>query len=516
MNFTKNQKLIAISIFVVVIVGFFLNSVIGGTGIIVNVTPKNNLDSGLVGYWTFDGKDTNWGTGQITDKSGNNNTGKVVGMSTSTAPTIGVSGQALNFVRASSRKVVVSDASSIQLTNAVTVSMWIKPTVTGTDRKLLSKQSGAVMTGYKLSIYTNNKVEFEIRGNSTSDLNRNVSGGTTLAANTWYHVVGLFSDSDNLIATYVNGVLDRSLVTQKGLGSNNLDMWIGAGQNESYCSPNGCFFDGVIDDVRVYNRALSSNEIFELYKTGERKANMNISQKNAIAGSLVGYWTFDGKDTNWGTGQITDKSGNGNTGQMVGMSTSTAPTIGVSGQALNFDGVNDYVNAGSAASLDDVRPITISAWIKPDSYGGANEGAIVSKGDSGASGAWRLYLNQAASNFIFQAGGSSPPWRSSSVNIITLSQWQHLVITWDGGLDPTGINLYYNGSLSNDSGSIGDSLTSDASNSLYMGMRYAGGRDVPNYFDGAIDNVRIYSRVLSASEIQSLYNSGAKSLNISQ
>src|SRR3990167_11497282 len=83
----------------------------------------------------------------------------------------------------------------------------------------------------------------------------------------------------------------------------------------------------------------------------------------SLTTGLVGYWTFDGKDTNWGTNKTNDLSGQGNTGTLTNMSTTTSPVVGKIGQGLKFDGVDDYVlssgpNFGSVA--------TVSLWFKPN------------------------------------------------------------------------------------------------------------------------------------------------------
>src|SRR3990167_5525331 len=76
---------------------------------------------------------------------------------------------------------------------------------------------------------------------------------------------------------------------------------------------------------------------------------------------LVGHWTFDGKDT---PGRALDVSGQANHGNLVSMSTSTSRVPGKIGQGLKFDGVNDYVNAGTGASLNLTNIGTVSAWVK--------------------------------------------------------------------------------------------------------------------------------------------------------
>jgi len=67
------------------------------------------------------------------------------------------------------------------------------------------------------------------------------------------------------------------------------------------------------------------------------------SNTTSLTNGLVGYWPFDGKYTNWGTGTTQDASGNGNTGQLVNMSTTTSPVIGKIGQALKFNGSGKVV-----------------------------------------------------------------------------------------------------------------------------------------------------------------------------
>src|SRR3989338_3488894 len=79
---------------------------------------------------------------------------------------------------------------------------------------------------------------------------------------------------------------------------------------------------------------------------------------------LVGYWTMDGADTVWtsATAATTlDKSGNGNTGTLTNMSRSSSPVSGKIGQGLEFDGGEDYVDAGNTTPLQITGAITVSA-----------------------------------------------------------------------------------------------------------------------------------------------------------
>ena len=107
---------------------------------------------------------------------------------------------------------------------------------------------------------------------------------------------------------------------------------------------------GQIDDVRIYNRALSAAEILNLYRAGSAKVNVSNTAATAngggnLANGLVGgWWTFDGKNM---INNVADSSGNGNNGDMIGFtSTSSAVVPGKLGQALKFNGVNQYVFNG--------------------------------------------------------------------------------------------------------------------------------------------------------------------------
>jgi Concanavalin A-like lectin/glucanases superfamily len=136
--------------------------------------------------------------------------------------------------------------------------------------------------------------------------------------------------------------------------ANSYDLYIGL-------DPNAYFpFNGSLDDVRIYNRALSATEVKQLYSSGA----VTIGHSNAlISNGLVGYWTFDGGSIDWRTNTVRDMSGNGNTGSLISMSTTSSPTLGKSGQALNFGG------AGRVQVLDSFVPTaySISAWVNATS-----------------------------------------------------------------------------------------------------------------------------------------------------
>ena len=145
---------------------------------------------------------------------------------------------------------------SVNITDAVSVSAWINVSIPAADQKIMSTQNGST-GGYKMGVFTNDKVEFEVRNSANQDtLNRGVAGGTVLTAGVWYHVVGVYSQEENFIRTYVDGNLDRELATTAVLGASSGNLTLG---RESFSDQ--YYFGGSIDDLRIYNYALSHGEV---------------------------------------------------------------------------------------------------------------------------------------------------------------------------------------------------------------------------------------------------------------
>ncbi|NLH41577.1 MAG: hypothetical protein GX448_07030 [Planctomycetes bacterium] len=208
------------------------------------VTPVDPGKANLVGLWTLDGN--------LNDTSGKGNNGTVTGGTANWVA--GVVGQAMEFTNGQTY-VDCGKNASLNLTDAVTVTAWIKMAFTAGDRKIASNQDGTT-GGYKLGLYTNNKVEFEIRTSANAGtLNRDAAGGATLQQDVWYHVAGVYSKGQ-FIKTYVFGNLDREMATTAQLGTSTGPFMLGRGE-----SATNYFWLGALDDVRVYNRVLSQEEL---------------------------------------------------------------------------------------------------------------------------------------------------------------------------------------------------------------------------------------------------------------
>ena len=201
--------------------------------------------------------------------------------------------------------------------------------------------------------------------------------------------------------------------------------------------------DAVFDDARVYNRALSATEVSRLYNLGATThIGVTLNTNPDLASGLVGHWTFDGPDMDISssTAEVRDRSERGNNGNWKDHATTT--TTGSLGQALSFDGVDDYVDVGNASSLQLTGAMTVSAWVYTNAS--SNNGRIVSKADwvGTPNKGWELVMenNSNVSFYVKDSGGTnfgvnktSQPteeWRHYARYINQVLQWKCMLMVF--------------------------------------------------------------------------------------
>lgn len=185
---------------------------------------------------------------------------------------------------------------------------------------------------------------------------------------------------------------------------------------------------------------------------------------------------------------VTDASGNGNTGTISG---ATRTTAGRFGSALSFDGVNDWVTVADAQTLDVTR-MTLEAWVYPTAL--SNWRTVLIKEQPGNL-VYALYANTGSPGTANRPSGhvfSGADFDTRGTAQLALNTWTHLAATWDG----VTLRLYVNG-IQVSTLAIGGSMP-NSSAPLHFGGNAIWGE----WFGGRLDEIRIYSRALSASEIQ--------------
>jgi hypothetical protein len=209
-----------------------------GLGLAVNGYSQSFLTNGLVAYYPFNGN--------ANDASGNGNNGVVYGP-TVIADRFGNANSAYKFDGVDDY-VRIAAAQSLNITGNLTISAWIR-TTSSTHIIFSNMLQISPHNGYCLSLINGGYIAFTSGG-------MGLSGDTPVNMNVWTHVaITLFSTT---ATAYVNGVFDSS-GTVGVPTSSGVDATIGASYTPYY------FFTGLIDDIRIYNRALSDNEVAQLY-----------------------------------------------------------------------------------------------------------------------------------------------------------------------------------------------------------------------------------------------------------
>jgi len=459
------------------------------TGPIVSKGPS---EEGLVGHWTFED-----GTGTIAgDYSGNGNDGTLQASMTEDDWVDGKLGTALDF-DGSNDSVSVPTQPEFENLQQITVAGWFKTDSFSGNFHGLLDITGILRMYHR---FDTNDVTIGTPGWSTPGTWNTTAN---LSVGVWYHVAATYD--------YTQPVGTGSIVYING---SNANATAGVAEGGSFTPPASApvtlgvanlsgnrYYDGVLDDFRIYNRILSAEEMLSLYENSS-SIKLNSSRNDRLTDGLVGLWSFDGKDMYQTT--AIDRSGNGNNGTLTNGPT---PTDGKIGQALDFDGVDDSVVVTDTTNFDGPAAITYSAWINTSSS--TKEQIIVAKSraEQELSATFNLRKRSDNSIALYRHTSSNPVTARSQANSITTNTWQHVVVTWTGVVGVTNnAHLYIDGtevsyaSTGVGSGTAGD----DSARDLSIGKSEAGTYG----FEGKLDDVRVYNRVLSADEIWQLYNIG--------
>jgi hypothetical protein len=227
--------------------------------------------------------------------------------------------------------------------------------------------------------------------------------------------------------------------------------------------------------------------------------------------------SYPGTGTTW-----YDISGNNNHGTLV-----NGPTYSsANGGSISFDGVNDYVNCGYSSLFDLATTKTVAIWINSRSFdGGFQTNDIVNTDNLIVKRTWQFNAydsnndNSDASISIYSVGtGGGDRAIATTTEVLKTNQWQHIAFTTPDRLATASrIKIYLNGieQSVNDfsSGTFGEANTLSINNPLCIGRR-AENNLADLHFNGLLDDLRIYSRVLSPLEIKQIYNSTRKRFGV--
>lgn len=386
-----------------------------------------------------------------------------------------------------------------------TIEAWFYCTdVSDKSRKQVIFEEGDATRGFNIYIYDK---ELYV-GAWNDDPSESDWKGTWLFtdkvfSNKWHHIALRLEDGTNSPTNgKFSGVLD-GIQFDEGEGAkvyaHTGGTNIGRTANSNFhdgTSTTTQYFAGIIDEVRIWNEARTNEEI---------RANMFRQLSGeviALESNLAAYYTMDHST---GT-NLRDFSGNSNDGTLSNMSDANwiASTVLYDlRQSLDFDGIDDYVSLGNSSNLQLTTAITIETWVNPRSI--SQWGAILSNlQDNGTNeSGYGLIIDGDTEEMVWwlqTVGGATNDHLNYPRFTPTLDTWQHVACTYNG----SEMKLYVDGILKQ---SLARNGAIDWSNLPIEARIGSYVDDNENYyFDGQIDDVRIYDRALTASQI-------AKSMN---
>ncbi|MFA6341166.1 MAG: LamG-like jellyroll fold domain-containing protein [Candidatus Paceibacterota bacterium] len=221
------------------------------------------------------------------------------------------------------------------------------------------------------------------------------------------------------------------------------------------------------------------------------------STLHSIGDMLVGEWTFDTP-----TALLADTSGSGNNG-----STTTSPIYYSTGGYNNkgtfyFDGTDDFINLGDMPSVENQSALTVSLWMKATTLS-TLKFLIGKAGSTLAESCFAIETGTAGEKLIFGLNSATDNYAQTVSGVITAGSWHHVAMVFDGTQTGNTNRLrgYVNGVLLNLVYNLTiPTVTLSTNSDLHIGSSNS-----TRYFNGLIDDVRIYQSALSSSEIQKIY-----------
>ena len=382
---------------------------------------------------------------------------------------------------------VISLPTGVDKNNNFTLSFWV-------NFDTLSDYDSLITLQLNYRIYTNAMSDgrlFFYDGNTTLS----TSAGAVATGN-WYNIV--VTKSSTLVngkgmIIYVNGVdVANNSVTANAINNTSTGLNLLGAYN---ASPGGNYFylDGRLDQVRIFNTALSSSNVALLYA------------ETSATSSTLNYPTGTGGQALYefsGNADSTSSSAYNGTATDVlyaynGTATDVTYGNGRFNEAANFNGSSSYIdtNAKIPVSLD----FSVSFWINTSST--ASQFIFDTKSGYTTNG-WRIYINAGAIIYAEGNGVDNATSQTSPSSTYADGNWHHVCITRVAGGT---VNMYIDNSRVITNGSVGTYyMTSSVwQNNLQIG-KYSGGSS--QYLNGSIDQVRIFSSALAAGDVEDLYN----------
>ncbi len=425
---------------------------LAGTGT-AQTLPSYVPANGLVGWWPFNGN--------ANDESGNNN------VLTSFGPVLtmdrfGIANSAYLF---DSTQYFLKN-SPVSSGDNFSISLWFyKKSTNGGD--LWHETSTNSTTGGDITC-NNGLLQFICQG-----INMNVTNSTfTPALSTWTNVT--LTKSGNQFTFYINGVLNSTGSSPYSAYNSTTYFALGNGGLASGSSG----INGKIDDIAIYNRALTQQEITALYQGTNTTGNCPTFPAS-LAQGLVGYWPF--------CGNANDESGNSHDGTIYGGVALRTDRFGQPNSAFQFNGIDGFIEIANSNNMNYPLGYSLSGWVNFTTN--QSDNPLLTK-----------HFQAIQNGYILGIWDNRARFYSSSVQIVSPNpindgNWHHLVAVYNDNTMRLFLDNIAQGSI----------IQPFISNNYNVNIGKANGCC---NFNGSIDDIAIWNRALTPQEITQLYNQG--------
>lgn len=394
--------------------------------------------------------------------------------------------KAETFAGNSTSYVSVPNSSSVNITGSFSIDAWVCPTsLSGASKGIISK-GGSLGTSLIFGIRLNSNGRISVLTNGASRLTSRVSSPLTL--NNWTHISVTYSSSSGIFNIYLNGLPDTSAtVTGVAPLSNSDSLYIGI-------SGSSTPFSGQLDEIRLWNRVLSSAEV-------NRNMRTSLGTSSGIYSGLVMSIAFQGENPS--ANPLKDMSGNNNNAFSRNTSHSSMfnnsaasvffrPLQTISqNECIELGGSDEYLAGKDTSALNSDTAITLECFVYPRTTNacrliskGSNYGLIYTSGN----------LNAMINNVVF-----------TSEKMLPLNQWSYLVFTYKSN----GVYNFFIDGVNVKSGSVVPAAINITTDSLYVG----GGPGTIGDLNGFLDEVRITNKAKSQEEIFKLMYASLEKTN---
>ncbi|MFN5620161.1 MAG: LamG-like jellyroll fold domain-containing protein [Flavobacteriales bacterium] len=451
---------------------------------------------GLVGWWPFNGN--------ANDESGNGNHGVVNG-ATLAEDRFGQLTSAMNFDGIDD-DITIQNSPELMILGDITMSAWVR--TEGYDQvhnyqTVISKRQQDYSWQYAMGIsyhFPNSHATKFItsRGNGPGNQDQ-VWSVTPVETNQWEHWTCVYEGNE--IRIYRNGILDT-------FGFNDVVTPVQDGVllfGRSHTWNTAEQFLGSIDDIAIYNRALTPAEITQLYTAAEEPVATCTPLAPNLQNGLVGYWPF--------CGNANDESGNGNDGVVNG-ATLAEDRFGNVNSCYYFN--NNHIQLPSEFGFTSpTGEFTTSIWFNSNFTTNPQQFFL----DLRFGNQVRIVLDEFNTLDFNVEGPMGGGWVNGPANTDYIGEWTHMV----GVVRQDSLFLYLNGQLVNSNSANNifsvpfnaeSGICNSCGNEIY---RSIGATDnlYPNQFTiGSLDDIAIYNRALTPAEIAQLYTGAAAPCNL--